>query len=230
MLFRLFACLAVASLTGLNSSQAQLVVQQVPFQSAGNSYYDATGLTWGVNGPGFFANFNGNGAVAPFGNFDPNAGLRTGVGFRNGPWSGHLGLTLNQGSSRSNQSTTASLTTTDGYPGSITSQTVRPFVTGVVPIVGGAPVGFIQDIPPVTSTGQQNLASVAQQQLAEVQQRQQANHDARQKTAYQSFQRGLKAEQDGNLRMARANYQNALRVAEGELRVEILKRVQANNW
>lgn len=230
MSIRLTAFLALAWLTGSTVARAQLVVQQVPFQSAGSSYYDGTGLTWGINGPGFFANFNGNGAVPPFGNFDPNAGARTGIGFRNGPWSGHLGLSLNQGSSRSNQSTTASLITIDGFPGSISNQTVRPFVTGVVPIVGGAPAGFIQDLPPVTSTGQESLAGVARQQLTDVQRRQQANHDTRQKAAYQSFRRGLKAEQEGKLRMARANYQNALRVAEGELRIEVLKRIQVNHW
>lgn len=220
---------------------AQLIQQQVPFQSFGDSYYDASGVAWGVRGPGFFADFNGNAAVPPFGGFDPNAGARTGVGFRNGPWSGNLGLSLNQGGSRLSSSTTAGLTTTNGFPGSISSQTFRPFVTGVVPIVGGGaygpmhyrvgpPIGFIQDIPPVTSSGQQNLAAASQAQLAGIQQRQQAKYDARQKSARESFQRGLQAEEDGKLRMARANYLTALRAAEGELRIEILQRTQARGW
>lgn len=207
--------------------QAQLIDQQVPFQTQGDSFYDATGVNWGVRGPGFFANFGGN-VAPPFGGFDPNSGSRTNFGFRNGPWSGSLGLSLNQGSSRSNVSTSASLTTTPGYPGSITSQTVRPFVTGVVPIVGGAPLGIVN--PPVSSSGQQQLTDVRQQKLHGIEQRQRAQWDARQKQAYSSFQRGVTAEEKGNLRMARANYQNALRVAEGELRGQIMQRMRARGW
>lgn len=224
-----FILLVACLLTGFGAAHvsAQLIHQQVPFQTQGDSFYDATGVNWGIRGPGFFANFGGN-VVPPFGGFDPNSGSRTNIGFRNGPWSGNLGLSLNQGSSRSNVSTSASLTTTPGYPGSITSQTVRPFVTGVVPIVGGAPIGIVH--PPVTSSGQQQLADVRRQKLFDIEQRQRAQWDARQKQAYASFQRGVTAEEKGNLRMARANYQNALRVAEGELRGQIVQRMRARGW
>ena len=224
-----FFMLAACLLIGFDVSyvSAQLIHQQVPFQTQGDSFYDATGVNWGVRGPGFFANFGGN-VVPPFGGFDPNSGSGTSIGFRNGPWSGNLGLSLNQGSSRSNVSSSASLTTTPGYPGSITSQTVQPFVTGVVPIVGGAPLAIVN--PPVTSSGQQQLTDVRQQKLFDIERRQRAQWDARQKQAYASFQRGLVAEEKGNLRMARANYQNALRVAEGELRGQIVQRMRARGW
>ncbi|WP_404308061.1 hypothetical protein [Neorhodopirellula lusitana] len=226
--FLLGMILALA--TAPTTANAQLIQTQVPAQNIGNSYYEGFALGWGIQGPGFFGNFNGIQAPPPFGGFDPNAGATTGVGFRRGGWSGNLGLSLNQGSSRSNTSTTASVTTTDGLPGNITNQTYTPYVTGIVPIVGGRPAGFIQPIPPVTSSGQQDLAYQQNLRQAEVQQRLAKQHDARQQKAYASLQRGIEAEEKGNLRMARANYRNALQAAEGEIRVEVVRRMQAHGW
>ena len=165
--------------------------------------------------------------MPPFGNFDPNAGLRTGVGFGGGGVSGNLGLTFNQGSSRSISSTTPSLTTTNGYPGSITSQTMRPFVTGITPVVGGQVLMPTQPPQPIA---QQTFNAYQQAQQNQIQQRAYAQADARQRKALEAFNRGQKAEAEGNLKMARANYRNALRGAQGELRFEIQKKMRARGW
>ena len=63
-----------------------------------------------------------------------------------------------------------------------------------------------------------------------VQQRRIANANVKQERAYTDFERGLKAEEEGNLKMARANYRNALGAAQGQLRIEILKRMRARGW
>lgn len=218
-----------------SDASAQMIQSMVPFQSQNNTFYDATGVTWGVRGPGFFTDFGGigGGAVPPLGGFGPAAGTRAGIGFRNGPWSGNFGLSLNRGSSSSFGSTSASVTALDGYPGSISSQIYRPFVTGFIPVVGGngvAALPIVGNLPPVDSTGQQELAGIRHSQLADIAQRQRKQYDSVQKKADASFQRGLAAEEKGNLRMARANYQNALQTAQGELRTRIMQRVRARGW
>jgi hypothetical protein len=45
-------------------------------------------------------------------------------------------ITLDQGSTRSLTSTSASVTTMNGVPGFISATTLRPFVTGLIPVVG----------------------------------------------------------------------------------------------
>jgi hypothetical protein len=163
--------------------------------------------------------------VPPFGNFDPNAGLRTGVGFSSGRVSGSIGLNLAQGSSRSNVTTVPSVTTMNGYPGSISDQTMRPFVTSITPVVGGRVL--IPTQPPAPSPVLQ--AYYASQQ-SDLQNRRQANYDRTQKKAYEYFNRGLQAEEEEDLKKARANYRRALGTAQGELRQAIQRRMQSRGW
>ncbi len=223
--------LAIALVTSILQSEranAQLIQQTIPNQNIGSSFFENNGVQWNVNGPGFFANFGGGNAIAPFGNPDPNAGLRTGVGIAGGGFSGGIGLNLAQGSSRSNVSTSASLTTTDGMPGYISSQTVRPFVTGIVPVVGGQ--AFTSSMPPLPPSPTAAFGEYQRSQVADMQRRSAAHQESVQKKAQHAFERGQRAEEEGNLRMARANYQNALRTAQGSLRVEILMRMRARGW
>ena len=175
----------------------------------------------------FLLEFRRQRGVAPFGNPDPNAGLRTGFGFNRGGFSGNFGLTLNQGSSRSSVTTAPSVTTTNGIPGTISDQTLRPFVTSVTPVVGG---GVLLPQSQQTNETQQFLQSYQHAQNTHVQQRRIANANVKQERAYTDFERGLKAEKEGNLKMARANYRNALGAAQGPLRIEILKRMRARGW
>ena len=223
-LFCLFAFVVSSSAVAFAQP---MIHQQVPFQNLGSSFYEQNGVTWNLQGPnGFHANFGG-GAVAPFGNPDPNSGLNTGIAFRRGGWSGNLGLNLAQGSTRTNVSTTPSLTTMDGVPGSISDQTMRPFVTSITPVVGNR---WLMPTQPPRNEGQDMLNSYQKAQQAQLQQRMQANYDAKQKKALADFNRGQRAEAEGNLKMARANYRRALQSASGPLRIEVLRKMQSRGW
>lgn len=206
----------------LPQAAAQMIHTQLPSQQLGSSYYEQFGVQWRINGPNFFANFGGA-AVPPFGGFDPNSGLRTGFGFQRGNTSGSLGLTFNQGSSRSFSSTTPSLTTTNGIPGSIVSQTVRPFVIGAVPVVSGGGMAAAEQ-------SESQRQAILQSHANQLEIRRQANWTAKQNKALEIFQRGQRAEAAGNLKQARANYRLALGMSQGVLRVEVMKRLQARGW
>ncbi len=197
-----------------------------PLNTAGGSFFENIGFNWSLRGPNWFANFNGM-APPPFGNFDPNSGLRSGVAFGGNGVNGTLGFTFGQGSSRTITSTTPSVTLMDGVPGGITSQTIRPFVTGITPVVGGYPTSSFGTIP---SPGQQMGQAIQQAQQADLQQRMFKANRARQTKAIEYFNRGQRAETEGNKKMARANYRLALASAEGLLRVEVIKRMRANGW
>ncbi len=201
-------------------SGQQMINTTTPFHQIGSSFFENNGVTWSLRGPNFFAN-GPAAAQPPFGNPDPNAGLRGGVGFVGGGIRGGLGFNFAQGSSRSISSTVPSITTMNGVPGNITSQTIRPFVTGVTPIVGDYAVPRYD---------QQMSQAVQRTQQAEFARRAATSNQARQKKALQYFERGQKAEEEGNKKMARANYRLALGSAEGLLRIEVLKRMQENGW
>ncbi|MGB7344135.1 MAG: hypothetical protein WBD20_07970 [Pirellulaceae bacterium] len=217
---------AVSSCLWESTACAQpMITQSVPFQNLGTSFNEQNGVHWNLNGPNFFANFGGNQAAVPFGNPDPNSGLRTGAAFRNGPFSGNIGFNFSQGSDRSNVTTVPSLTTMNGVPGSIVDQTMRPFVTSVTPVVGG---GFL--MPPQVPQPSPVLQAYQAAQNADLQQRRQANYDRTQEKALESFNRGQRAEEEGNLKMARANYRRAMMTAEGQLRMMIMQRMRSRGW
>lgn len=206
-----------------------LITQEVPFQTLGSSFFEQNGIFWNITGPnGFHANFGGN-TVAPFGNPDPNGGLNVGAGFNRGGFSGNFGLNLNQGSSRTNVSQTPSITTLNGVPGSIIDRTSRPFVTSISPVLGGRPA-VIWPNQPTRLSASSALQGYQQAQQADLQQRYQANYDAKQKKALADFNRGQRAEAEGNLKMARANYRRALQTATGQLRIEVIRKMQSRGW
>lgn len=78
-----------------------------------------------------------NQAVPPFGGFEADAGGMGGISMSNGNASALLNFLGNQGSSRSNTSISPSVTVGNGATGYVSESTQRPFVTGVVPVVGG---------------------------------------------------------------------------------------------
>ncbi|MEL6109839.1 MAG: hypothetical protein AAFU85_27840 [Planctomycetota bacterium] len=220
------ACSVVLLAVFAQMAVAQQVVTSVPFQNLNNSFYESTGINWSLQGNNWFANFGGGPPLLPaFGNPDPNAGLRSGVAFQRGGVSGSLGFSFAQGSNRSSVSTTPSVTTLNGAPGSISSQTISPFVTGITPVVGG-----YYGNPTEDNVSTQMLRSHQASQAAYLQSRVQANANAKQKRANEAFQRGLQAEDQGNLKMARANYRIALRADQGVLRQQILLRMRQRGW
>lgn len=129
------ACLPVADV-----ASAQYSFQQAPFNTASHSFYENIGTAWGVQGRGWFFNFGGPGGgagnPAPFGGFDPNAQATLGAGFRGNGFSGNFRLTAGQGSDSTLTSTTPSVMVPNGGMGFFSDGQQRPFVLGVVPVVG----------------------------------------------------------------------------------------------
>ena len=196
-----------------------MIQTSVPLQQLNSSYSEGASIGWSLRGPNWFANFGGGGPLLPpFGPADPNAGLRGGVGFSGGGVSGSLGFQFGQQSSRSIVSTTPSLTTTDGYPGSISSGVVRPFVIGFTPVVGDLDV----------ATAPLHQANAAAQQIGATQREQLLRSQAslQDRKLAQYLQRIERAESEGNKRMARANYRLAIRIASEPLRSELVRRME----
>ncbi len=138
-----------------------LLTLGAPFQSGGDGFFENVGVGFGFNIPGASAtggrsaivgltpqgafnpgriNFGQGGAGAalpPFGGFTPGNGSSFGFTINSGRGSATFGLTADQGSSRSLVSQSASVTVMNGGTGFISDSSLRPFVTGVVPVVGG---------------------------------------------------------------------------------------------
>lgn len=122
-----------------------------PFNNVGSSFYENIGVNWGFSAGGF--NFSyGPMAVPgiPGAGGMPGAGANLGFGFGGSGGSGFMNLHAAQGSNATINSQAASVVVPNGGTGSIFSGQVRPFVTGLVPVVGdysaipralGAPAG-----------------------------------------------------------------------------------------
>ena len=81
--------------------------------------------------------YGGNQAYPIFGGYSPNSGARLEFG-RSGPNGGFsFGINMAKGSTRTLSSVTPSLTVQNGFGGTLFNGQTRPFVTGMVPIVGG---------------------------------------------------------------------------------------------
>ncbi len=136
--------------------RAQQINTSTPFIGVSDSYFERMGVNFGFSIPGGRGNgsrivgwngvnttpninFNQNGfgsAVPPFGGYDPNASARFGFSRVNPGGGGFsLGFEFGKGSTRTLTSTTPSLTTQNGFGGSIGNGSFRPFVTGVIPVV-----------------------------------------------------------------------------------------------
>jgi hypothetical protein len=207
--FRIF--LSIVICTAATTSRAQQVTGGVPFQSFGAGYSQSTGINWSLGGPNWFANTN-NQVVPPFGPSLANTGTSGGFGFGGNGFSGGLSFNFAQGSNRSIVSAAPSMTTTSGYPGSFFSGEVRPFVTGLTPIVGS----YLD-----TQNAMSQLATADQQgKLSSIAQ---ANADRQNEKLRSYLRRAERAESEGDMKMARANYRLALPLADPELRAMIQK-------
>ncbi|MEZ6104115.1 MAG: hypothetical protein R3E01_34675 [Pirellulaceae bacterium] len=112
---------------------AQQVVVQTPLVGSSNGFHENFGVGWNVAG---FGGFHGN-AVPPFGGFDPGGGAN--FGFRTGGLS--LNFSAQQGSRRSMTSVVPSMVIPSGGGGFMFDGVQRPFVSGIIPVVGGMPIG-----------------------------------------------------------------------------------------
>ncbi len=124
---------------------AQQVTVSTPLIGINNSYYEHINLGWGFHGGGrggsWFMNFGGpNSVIPPFGGYNPSNDFRFGLG-NNGNGGGfHFNLTASQGSNSTLTMAAPSLTMMNGVRGQFFSGSLRPFVTGLIPVVGDYPV------------------------------------------------------------------------------------------
>jgi hypothetical protein len=134
----------IVALTGLHStvcSGQQQVTVTVPRVGVQDSFYENFGVGWGgrwsgPGGHGFF-NWGPGGVRPPFApGFSPSGGFGFGIGGFGRGGSGWLGFSGASGSSRSIAMDSVSLTVPNGGVGMIQDVTVRPFVTGLEPVVG----------------------------------------------------------------------------------------------
>ena len=164
-----FLCLAFSF--ALTSSAQQIYVES-PMTNVSDSFYENFGVNFGFSlggGSGSGSrvvgllpggNINplgniifsqgGSGSARPtFGGYDPNAAGRFGystIGSGGGGYS--LGMEFGSGNSRSITNTTPGVMVQNGYGGFIGDGTIRPFVTGVIPVIGSG-----GDSPPVIDNG-----------------------------------------------------------------------------
>jgi len=136
---RILTLVIAATIAGLgaNCAHAQQVTIATPHPTVSHSFYEQFGVQWGIQGKGWFFNFGGR-VSPPFGGFDPNAGADFGFA---GP-NGFINFPVGQGSSSTFGGQTPMVTAMNGGTGVFIDQTVRPFVSGVIPVVGGEPLAF----------------------------------------------------------------------------------------
>ena len=120
-----------------------------PWRGASSGFYERVGVGWGFRqqtpGGFFFFNNGGPGPLPPFGGFDPGAQASFGVGGRSGNLSWNFGVVASQGSSQSIVSQSPSIVLPNGGTGFFYDTIQRPFVMGIVPIVGAQPISPVQE-------------------------------------------------------------------------------------
>ncbi len=158
---------------------AQNVNVTTPFVTNRDSYFENFGVNFGFSfggGGGSGSRVSGllpNGRLIPnptffqggslgaqpvFGGYSPNAGARFGFGRRNPDGSGFsLGIHLAKGSNRQSFTTAPSLTVQNGFGGSLFHGSVRPFVSGYVPVVGNGPPPIDNAVTRAIRSGQLDL-------------------------------------------------------------------------
>ena len=127
---------------------AQQTTVSTPLTVSSDRFFESFNVNWGFrtsfpNGSMFFRFGSPNGSIPPFGGYTPQASNGLGFGIRGGSGSGFFNFSAAQGSQRFTQTTVPSIMVMNGAPGFIQSGTVRPFVTGLIPVVGSAPVGRV---------------------------------------------------------------------------------------
>lgn len=146
--------------------EAQQVQATTPLVNVTDSFYENFGINWGYqsNRPGGFSfNFGSPNSTAPaFGGFNPNSQARFGFGTQTGNGRLSFNFSAGQGSNRTLTATAPTLMLQNGVPGSVQDISVRPFVTGFTPVVGGRPVR-----PVLTSPIAERMSRLRQQAAVE---------------------------------------------------------------
>jgi hypothetical protein len=145
---------AIVAASALSAAAQQMTIT-TPFHGVRDSFFEFTGVGFGLNFPGGnmggISNDSGRSSIVgfnpfPVGNnllpvgfagFDPAGGASFGWGFRGNGFSGGIGISAAQSSDRTMTMAAPSITVTNGVPGFFADVTQRPFVTGLIPVVGG---------------------------------------------------------------------------------------------
>ena len=150
----------IGFLPPLRPVAAQQIGIATPFTTTSDSFYERMGVDFGFSLPGgrgpgsrivglmpngqftpngnlIFRQGGSASAVPPFGGYDPGANARFGFNYLNRGGGGFsLGFDFGKGSNRSMTTTTPSMVVQNGQGGTFTDGVYRPFVTGVIPVVG----------------------------------------------------------------------------------------------
>ena len=145
---------AVACLCG-QTVWGQQVQVTTPFHSLNDSFYENFGIglapvnRMGPRGGWYFSGLPANSTPPQFGGYDPSADAA--FGFQIGRFG--LNALAGQGSNRSHVMEAPTVVLPNGGSGGIFSGSQRPFVMGVIPIVGNAPMApLIPVTAPMTSS------------------------------------------------------------------------------
>ncbi|HUE69875.1 MAG TPA: hypothetical protein VMP01_03215 [Pirellulaceae bacterium] len=244
---------ALLMLSASTLAQAQTSRIETPLHSGGHSFYENVGVSWGLQGNGWFARFGGAPGVTPqFGGFDPAAQGRFGGGFRGGGVSGFLNFTAGQGNDSFIGGQSASVTVPNGGMGFISDTIQRPFVLGIVPVVGAEPVSPVKQAlarlreqggaasakrgvrnavsagtPHSALRNPQSSADRGDLSVAEIRALQ-AAEDAEQAAEVETLvERAQECEVEGKLGLARVYYRQAGRHASGSRQAEINAKIRA---
>jgi len=215
----------------VDSADAQYSKVSAPFHNSSHSFHENIGGSWGFNLKGGknvvglnpdgsftadgsipFRFGNGGSARPPFGGHDPNNDATLGWATQ-GKWgNAFFNFSAGQGSDSTFTSQTPTVVIPNGGRGTFIDATQRPFVTGLVPVVGhwsGMPV-----YPP---TQRQSVSPLAGR-LQQLQAQQRLAEPARQQAA---ADRGLALGGGGTPR-------GASTAAHGDLSVAEIRRQQAS--
>ena len=230
-----------------------------PMTHVGDSFYERSGVgfgfSWGGSRAGggsaaqFFGGFNQNSAgsaVPPFGGYDPAADAVFGFSRQSDSGSFSLGFRLGKGSSRTLTSVTPSVVVPNGGIGSIFSGTLTPFVTGVVPVVGGgepllnaprsrpdvfasatAPERAATSAPPADWSRPNSTAERGDESVAEIRSHQAAARAADSRRLQQTIDEARCFEETGDRPRAIARYRQAVRLATGRQRYELQRKLES---
>ena len=126
------------------NADAQQVRATTPLTNVSNGFFERVGIGLGYHSDHFWFNWPGaNSALPPFGGYDPGADAT--LGFRSRGFS--FQMAASQGSNRVLSGQSAGVTVINGGRGSIFSGSQRPFVIGVVPVVGGGGSAGVGGLP-----------------------------------------------------------------------------------
>lgn len=228
-------------------ASAQYSFIETPFNSASHSFYENIGTAWGIQGRGWFFNFGGGGVgnPAPFGGFDPNAQANFGTGFRGNGFSGNFRMTAGQGSDSTLTSSTPGVMVPNGGMGFFSDTQQRPFVLGVIPVVGEpvSPVrwrlermaeqgnspgagGSDADRSSETSAGGSSSTSSGDLSVAAIKAQQVAEEAAKAAEVAELLAKAQEFEAAGKTASAKIHYRRAALRATGKQQQEIAEKIR----